>query len=162
QVVQSLMGRLLILGYVWPEPRSSAAGGRIMQLIECFQARGWDITFASAARRSDQCADLALYQVRETEVALNCSSFDEFVVGLQPDLVMFDRFVPEEQFGWRVAEACPSALRILDTADLHSLRWTRQQLLKESQKACSRVSEQNAFGPVVASREQLFQTMASS
>jgi hypothetical protein len=28
----------------------------------------------------------------------------------------------EEQFGWRVAENCPNAVRILDTEDLHCLR----------------------------------------
>ena len=28
---------------------------------------------------------------------------------------MFDRFMMEEQFGWRVSEKCPQALRILDT-----------------------------------------------
>ena len=33
----------------------------------------------------------------------------------------------EEQFGWRVAEHCPEALRILDTEDLHFLRKGRQQ-----------------------------------
>ena len=37
----------------------------------------------------------------------------------------------EEQFGWRVAEQCPDALRILDTEDLHCLRKGRQQAFKE-------------------------------
>jgi glycosyltransferase involved in cell wall biosynthesis len=37
----------------------------------------------------------------------------------------------EEQFGWRIAKHCPDALRILDTEDLHSLRYARQQALKQ-------------------------------
>jgi glycosyltransferase involved in cell wall biosynthesis len=37
----------------------------------------------------------------------------------------------EEQFGWRVAENCPNALRILDTIDLHSLRLARQQVFRD-------------------------------
>ena len=37
----------------------------------------------------------------------------------------------EEQFGWRVAENCPDALRILDTIDLHCLRQARQLAFKE-------------------------------
>jgi hypothetical protein len=37
----------------------------------------------------------------------------------------------EEQFGWRVAEFCPNALRILDTIDLHCLRLSRQKAFKE-------------------------------
>jgi glycosyltransferase involved in cell wall biosynthesis len=37
----------------------------------------------------------------------------------------------EEQFGWRIAEQCPNALRVLDTIDLHSLRIARQKATKE-------------------------------
>ena len=44
-----------------------------------------------------------------------------------PDVVVFDRFMVEEQFGWRVEKACPNALRVLDTSDLHCLREARQQ-----------------------------------
>ena len=40
----------------------------------------------------------------------------------------------EEQFGWRVAENCPNALRILDTEDLHFLRKTRHQQLKKGEE----------------------------
>jgi glycosyltransferase involved in cell wall biosynthesis len=36
----------------------------------------------------------------------------------------------EEQFGWRVAQHCPNALRLLDTEDLHCLRAARHQALK--------------------------------
>ena len=45
-----------------------------------------------------------------------------FCKHLKPDIVVFDRFISEEQFGWRVAKYAPNALRILDTEDLHSLR----------------------------------------
>jgi hypothetical protein len=41
---------------------------------------------------------------------------------LNPAVVLFDRFMMEEQFGWRVSENCPDALRLLDTEDLHCLR----------------------------------------
>jgi glycosyltransferase involved in cell wall biosynthesis len=37
----------------------------------------------------------------------------------------------EEQFGWRVSENCPDALRLLDTEDLHCLRLARQNSFKE-------------------------------
>jgi hypothetical protein len=50
-----------------------------------------------------------------------------FVKQLQPSIVLFDRFMIEEQFGWRVAENCPNAVRILDTEDLHCLRLARQK-----------------------------------
>jgi hypothetical protein len=38
----------------------------------------------------------------------------------------------EEQFGWRVAENCPKAIRLLDTEDLHCLRTARQKAFKEN------------------------------
>jgi hypothetical protein len=40
----------------------------------------------------------------------------------------------EEQFGWRVAENCPNAVRILDTEDLHCLRLARQKACKEKRE----------------------------
>ena len=63
---------------------------------------------------------------------LNDSGFDAFVKKLDPNIVLFDRFFTEEQFGWRVTEFAPNALRILDTEDLHSLRQVREQLFKNN------------------------------
>lgn len=120
--------RVLILGYVWPEPSSSAAGKRTMDLISLFLERGWQVDFATAAADSEHRVNLAALGVPEHRVALNCESFDAFVAELAPDLVIFDRFFTEEQFGWRVERACPAALRVIDTIDLHSLRETRHSL----------------------------------
>lgn len=122
--------KLLIIGFVWPEPNSSAAGGRMLQLIEQFQQQGFNITFASPAMDSDFMADLASLNVDKKSIVLNCSSFDVFAKELNPAVVLFDRFMIEEQFGWRVAENCPDALRILDTEDLHCLRLARQKAFK--------------------------------
>jgi glycosyltransferase involved in cell wall biosynthesis len=116
--------RVLIIGFVWPEPKSSAAGSRMMQLISFFKENGSIITFASTASESEFSEELI--DVDRKQIALNCASFDEFVSDLQPDLVLFDRFMTEEQFGWRVAENCPDALRMLDSEDLHCLREARR------------------------------------
>jgi glycosyltransferase involved in cell wall biosynthesis len=124
--------KLLIIGFVWPEPNSSAAGGRMMQLISFFKSQGYQITFSSPALDSDFMVDLNDYQVGKKGITLNCSSFDLFIKELNPDIVLFDRFMIEEQFGWRVAENCPNALRILDTEDLHCLRLARQKAFKEN------------------------------
>lgn len=125
--------KILIIGHVWPEPKSSAAGGRMMQLIRAFQKENYEVLFASACAKSDNAFDLSLIQVVQVSIILNDSSFDDFIKGLNPDVVMFDRFMTEEQFGWRVAQNIPGALRLLDTEDLHSLRKGRQQALKENQ-----------------------------
>ncbi|MEY4433768.1 MAG: hypothetical protein RLZZ44_1902 [Bacteroidota bacterium] len=121
---------LLIIGFVWPEPNSSAAGGRMMQLISLFQGQGFQITFASPAQDSDFMVNLADYDVDKVSISLNDSSFDLFIQELQPKVVIFDRFMIEEQFGWRVSEYCPDAIRILDTEDLHCLRLARQNAFK--------------------------------
>jgi O-antigen biosynthesis protein len=125
------MTTLLIIGYVWPEPNSSAAGARMMQFIELFLQQGWHITFGSPAALSEHRADLSALGVTEVVVELNSASFDHFVADLQPDIVLFDRFMMEEQFGWRVEAFCPHALRVLDTEDLHSLRDARMAVLKQ-------------------------------
>lgn len=124
--------KLLIIGFVWPEPNSSAAGGRMMQLISIFKQNRFEITFASAAQDSDFMVDLSEFQVSKKSIELNSSSFDDFVSALNPDVVLFDRFMIEEQFGWRVAEQCPNAIRLLDTEDLHCLRTARQKAFKEN------------------------------
>jgi hypothetical protein len=126
-----MLRRLLIIGTVFPEPNSSAAGSRMLQLIELFQLHGWEITFASAAAESEFAVDLQAIGIRQVSVELNSSSFDGFVRELNPQIVLFDRFMTEEQFGWRVADNCPKAVRILDTEDLHCLRHARHQALKE-------------------------------
>ncbi|MEN9909239.1 MAG: hypothetical protein RLZZ540_2388 [Bacteroidota bacterium] len=128
------MQSLLIIGFVWPEPNSSAAGGRMMQLISLFQKQGFKITFASPAQDSDFMIDLKSYNVEKKSIVLNSSSFDDFIKELNPSVVLFDRFMMEEQFGWRVAENCPDALRILDTEDLHCLRLARQKAFKEKRE----------------------------
>lgn len=125
--------KLLIIGFVWPEPKSSAAGSRMMQLIEAFQTNSYSITFASPCAKTDNAFDLKSIAVDTVEIELNSASFDDFVKKLRPDIVMFDRFMMEEQFGWRVAEHSPDTLRILDTEDLHCLRKGRSRAVKEGQ-----------------------------
>ncbi|MBC5864088.1 glycosyltransferase [Flavobacterium turcicum] len=122
---------VLIIGFVWPEPKSSAAGGRMMQLIRLYQSQGYSVTFASPAQDSEFMVDLSEFGVIKENIVLNCRSFDVFIAELNPAIVLFDRFMMEEQFGWRVAENCPLALRVLDTEDLHCLRLARQSAFKE-------------------------------
>jgi len=50
--------KVLIIGYVWPEPRSSAAGGHMMQILQSFLDQGWDLTFSSPANEGEHKEDL--------------------------------------------------------------------------------------------------------
>ncbi|MCE2570890.1 glycosyltransferase [Motilimonas eburnea] len=128
------MQKVLVIGYVWPEPNSSAAGSHMMSLLRLFKQQNWQVTFASPAARTEHMVDLAQEGIDGVSIALNCSSFDVFISELQPDMVMFDRFMMEEQFGWRVEKNCPNAMRVLDTEDLQCLRQARHQAVKQQRE----------------------------
>lgn len=153
------MKKLLIIGYVWPEPKSSAAGSRMLELIHLFLSHSCEVIFASAAALSEHRVDLLALGVQEKSIRLNDSSFNDFLAAMMPDMVLFDRFFTEEQFGWRVEKVCPCALRLLDTEDLHSLRHTRQQLLKQSQAKYINETERQSVLPVLAPSEILYEKM---
>jgi hypothetical protein len=143
------MKKLLIIGYVWPEPNSSAAGSRMIQLIHFFQTQNYHITFASPAQQTDHMIDLRALNIAVENISLNCASFDGFIKKLQPTTVMFDRFMMEEQFGWRVSEQCPQALRILDTEDLFCLRNGRHQAYKQQRN----ITDEDLLTSDLAKRE---------
>ena len=126
------MSKILILGTVWPEPNSTAAGSRMLQIIEQFQGHNFEIVFACAAAIGEFSFDLRLINVEMIVIELNNSSFDDFILELKPEIVVFDRFMIEEQFGWRVAENCPNSLKVLDTEDLHFVRNTRFENFKKN------------------------------
>lgn len=123
---------VLVIGYVWPEPNSSAAGSHMLSLLRLFKNQSWDVTFASPAQETDHMSDLKSEAIQSLSITLNDSSFDRHISELNPDIVMFDRFMMEEQFGWRVEKNCPNALRILDTEDLQCLRNARHQAIKKN------------------------------
>ncbi|MEN8637225.1 glycosyltransferase family 4 protein [Pseudoalteromonas distincta] len=124
------MKKVLVIGYVWPEPNSSAAGTHMMSLLNAFRAQNWDVEFATPAQRTDHMVNLDDFGITSQSIALNCDSFDEYVKAYNPDIVMFDRFMMEEQFGWRVDKHCPHAIKILDTEDLQCLRNARHEAFK--------------------------------
>ncbi len=123
---------VLIIGHCWPEPQSTAAGVRMLQLLQFFLEEGFEVVFSSTAMLTERSFDLAALGVKTTPVTLNHGGFDTFIAQLAPTIVLFDRFLTEEQFGWRVAEFAPQALRMLDTEDLHSLRKTREACFRQN------------------------------
>ncbi|MEL1247760.1 glycosyltransferase family 4 protein [Flavobacterium helocola] len=128
------MKDLVIIGAVWPEPTSTAAGSRMLQLISLFQKQDYEITFLCSASKSDFSFDLSQISVKTKVIQLNDSSFDSEITALNPNVVLFDRFMIEEQYGWRVMENCPNALRVLDTEDLHFLRKAREMAFKQNRE----------------------------
>lgn len=125
------MNKILILSSVWVEPNSSAAGSRMLQLIRFFQSEKYIVEYASIASESDFSFDLSSLGITQHSIQINDSSFDELLLQINPNMVLFDRFMVEEQFGWRVSNVLPSAIKILDTEDLHGLRNARHEAVKK-------------------------------
>ncbi len=123
--------KVLIIGYVWPETNASAAGLRDWALMQHFRQAGWEVSYASPAKENDFSKALRDLGLKTFSCQANDPKFDEFLAELRPEIVVFDRFVTEEQFGWRVEEIIPAALRIVDTQDFHCLRRAREAALKK-------------------------------
>ncbi len=129
------MKKLLVIGYVWPEPKSSAAGTRMMQLLDFFYREGYTISFATTAKETSNRSDLESKGIKIKKIRLNDPAFDDFIMDLMPDAVLFDRYMTEEQFGWRIDNICPEAIKILDTEDLHFLRDLRHKTFKNKEES---------------------------
>lgn len=140
--------KLLYIGYVWPEPLSSAAGWHTTDLISAFQQMGYEGHLSAAASFTQYATTenrWAERGVRCHSIELNRSSFDTFIKDLQPEVVVFDRFVTEERFGARVFDACPQALRVVDMQDFHTLRKWRETCLEKILEASLHSSNAGAL-----------------
>ncbi len=106
----------------------------MLQLIHFFISQQWEVVVGSTAAKKNNSIDLGVFGVKEVPIELNNSSFDKLIREMKPTIVLFDRFMIEEQFGWRVSEYCPTAMKILDTEDLHCLRKAREEAIKKGIK----------------------------
>ncbi len=120
------MQEAIYFSYVWPEPRSSAAGLRSLDILKLLQ-ENWKVTAFSPSKQNIHSEELNRLGITTHSCAANESTNDPLFRSLQPELVVFDRFVMEEQFGWKCREFWPEARYWIDTQDLHSLRRLREQ-----------------------------------
>ncbi len=119
----------VLFAYVWPEPFSSAAGVRTLELCKNLRALGFEPLVLSPCKENTASAYLNQEGIRTLPTPANDSSVVEQLKKITPNLVLYDRFVMEEQFGWRARELWPEALHLVDTQDLHSVRRARERLL---------------------------------
>jgi len=123
--------RALIFSTVWPEPDSSAAGVRQLQWIRNLKGIFDEVVLISPSKVKEE-GDRAVCELPSGVVCLPLPMNDwkvrEVVAGLNPELVLFDRFILEEQFGPLVCEAAPDALMLLETQDLHLVRRARESM----------------------------------
>jgi len=125
--------RILWICHVWPEPDSSAAGVRTASLIHLSKARNCstEVRVVSACQSNDYRVALEEKGICTAVVDPNDDCFDLFLREFQPQIVVFDRFMTEEMYSWRVRAQCPNAMRILDTVDLHFVRRARQRHVEQ-------------------------------
>lgn len=126
--------KILWITPIWPEITSSAAGVRTHQLLTILKRRGYEVTINSPCRTNAFRNALENERFSTVSYKPNDSEFDSYISSLNPNIVIFERFMIEEQFGWRVKEKCPDAVRILDTIDLHFLRRARERKLEHIEK----------------------------
>lgn len=120
----------LIFSTVWPEPNSSAAGVRQFQWMHFLLDLGYQVILISPSKQKEE-GDWGKLDLPEgvtcLPLPLNDSSAAIKLQELDPEIVLFDRFILEEQFGHLVYEACPRALVLLETQDLHLVRRAREE-----------------------------------
>lgn len=97
-----------------------------MNLIQASLRAGWNVKVLSPSQSNAFESQLQALGVVTHSIRANDPAFDSLILKIEPDAVVFDRFLMEEQFGWRVRKNVPQALRIVDTQDLHSLRRFRE------------------------------------
>jgi len=119
--------KLLIIAHLWPESNTTAAGQHLLTLIQSFKNAKYQVHLGCTLDKTPLGDSLSEYDIQVHRIALNCNSFDELLVDLRPEVVLFDRFISEEQFGWRVYKNLPQCLTLLNTEDLHSLRLSRSK-----------------------------------
>lgn len=128
----TLEGRkVLVIGHSYPESEATAAGVRMLQLLRNLKEQGAIVHFAAASKQGRYPDSLEALVQEIHEIRLNDSSFDALVKRLDCQFAVFDRFMTEEQYGWRVRAQLPHCKLILDTEDLHSLRLSRQEAVEK-------------------------------
>ncbi|NDG85749.1 MAG: glycosyltransferase, partial [Proteobacteria bacterium] len=123
--------RALIFSTVWPEPDSSAAGVRQLQWVRNLREIFDEVVLVSPSKLKEEGEWGACPlpdRVTRMPLPMNDWKAKDLIAGLNPGLVLFDRFILEEQFGAMVYEAVPGALVLLETQDLHLIRRARESL----------------------------------
>lgn len=134
-------GAVLFLSFVPLSPETSAAGVRTRDLMEGFIKAGFsDVHYACASKMDEQENREVNKQLVEKGVKFYANAIpnreDAFKTVLEEcgkrnpiDVVVFDRFLAEEAYSFRVREMCADALRVLDMQDCHALRRERARIV---------------------------------
>lgn len=124
--------KVILAGLVWPERTSSAAGVRSADLVEILQSHGFHVTCVSPSRLNAHTEALRdQHNVHCVQADANSDVFQQVLQNTAPEMVLFDRFIAEEMYGWQAKKYAPKALRVLDLQDVHFIRKAREFLVKK-------------------------------
>ncbi len=105
-------------------------GVRTWDLVDILmKSSEYEVSFISPGKMNNYTEEMKQKGIHTFQCQPNDAAFDTLLHQLKPNLVIFDRFVTEEQFGWRVRNIAPHAALIIDSQDLHSLRHARQDAI---------------------------------
>lgn len=142
---------MVVFSALIPEPNSTAAGTRMIQLLSLFREMDYEIHLLYTSWEGDFSSSLKGELFTPKRIDLNDSSIDALLLELDPQIVLYDRFHLEEQFGWRVKEVIPNALNVLDTEDLHFLRSARKEAYEKGLPLDNKALQNDLFKREMAS-----------
>ena len=133
----------------WPEPNATAAGTRTMSLLRHFSSPissqsstclfdsvhfgcGANMPQSSSGIDEGSANGVNWHQIKPNRSNQMRNLIQNIEANGGPiQAVIFDRFYAEEAFSFKIREECPTAVRILDMQDVHSLRLGRQCIVEE-------------------------------
>ena len=120
--------RALYITEFWPNAQLSAAGRRHEQIVRILQNMGCLVCCASTAQNTHE-THTKDNSYQTLALTLNTQESEASIVSYNPNLVVFDRFLQEEKWGWIFDTHLPSCIKITDTSDFYSLRSSREKAL---------------------------------
>ena len=124
--------KLLYLGATWPQPWITAAGLRTVDLVKAFKALDYEVEFFSIKKPNPyQMQAIKVLDVKHGFIPLN-NEKDFRNLTQESDICIFETARLEEMFSHMVVKYYPNCKRIIDTQDLHCLRFQRKALLSQT------------------------------
>ncbi|MFZ9576800.1 MAG: glycosyltransferase [Bacteroidia bacterium] len=118
-------GNVLYITEFWPDPTQSAAGRRQVQILRILESAGYNVTTASTAHWNEN-QNTTTFTKQRLQLFLNTEQTVSDLIHHNPKLVIFDRFLQEEKWGWIFDQFLPTCIKITDTSDFYSLRNSRE------------------------------------
>ena len=119
--------QIIYLANRWPNPSQTAAGTRSLQLLQLLQENDYQVTIASFFPADTFSQQLEQQGFQCVSLELNDSGLVDFFKSKTYEIAFFDTFLMEEKLGWVIREAIPKCMTVLDTQDLHFMRYARSK-----------------------------------